>query len=110
MVQDIIETDPVGELQLKVFLKPRAHGFDVWEEPMVTLRLPKLFSLHADPCERADHERMGYQRTFTNVLRGQVDSSGFDRFEPEQISGISAPALAPPSFPQMPPATQRCRS
>jgi len=28
----------------------------------------------------------------------------------QQISGISEPALAPPSFPQMPPATQRCRS
>jgi arylsulfatase len=29
---------------------------------MVTLRLPKLFDLRADPFERADHESMGYSR------------------------------------------------
>jgi len=43
-----------------VFLEQRAHGFDVWEEPFVTLRLPKLFNLRSDPFERADHEGMGY--------------------------------------------------
>jgi arylsulfatase len=44
------------------FMEQRGHGFDVWQEPMVTLRLPKLFNLRADPFERADHEGMGYQR------------------------------------------------
>jgi arylsulfatase len=44
------------------FMEQRAHGFDVWQEPMVTLRLPKLFNLRSDPFERADHEGMGYQR------------------------------------------------
>jgi arylsulfatase len=29
---------------------------------MVTLRVPKLFDLKADPFERADHEGMGYSR------------------------------------------------
>jgi arylsulfatase len=43
-------------------MEQRAHGFDVWQEPMVTLRLPKLFNLRSDPFERADHEGMGYQR------------------------------------------------
>ena len=43
-----------------VFMEQRAHGFDVWEEPMVTLRLPKIFSLRADPFERADHEGIDY--------------------------------------------------
>jgi arylsulfatase len=43
-----------------VFMEQRAHGFDVWQEPMVTLRVPKLFNLRADPFERADHEGMGY--------------------------------------------------
>jgi len=43
-----------------VFLEQRAHGFDVWEEPFVQLRLPKLFSLRADPFERADHEGIDY--------------------------------------------------
>ncbi|MCU0577982.1 MAG: arylsulfatase [Desulfobacterota bacterium] len=43
-----------------VFLEQRGHGFDVWQEPFVTLRLPKLFNLRNDPFERADKEGMGY--------------------------------------------------
>jgi arylsulfatase len=43
-----------------VFLEQRGHGFDVWQEPFVELRLPKLFNLRTDPFERADHEAMGY--------------------------------------------------
>jgi arylsulfatase len=45
-----------------VFQEQRAHGFDVWQEPMVTLRVPKLFDLRADPFERTDHEAIGYSR------------------------------------------------
>ncbi len=43
-----------------VFMEQRAHGFDVWQEPFVVLRFPKLFNLRTDPFERADHEGMGY--------------------------------------------------
>jgi len=45
-----------------VFQEQRAHGFDVWEEPFVTLRVPKLFNLRMDPFERADHEGMEYSK------------------------------------------------
>lgn len=45
-----------------VFMEQRSHGFDVWQDPMVTLRVPKLFDLRADPFERGDHEGMGYAR------------------------------------------------
>ncbi len=45
-----------------VFLEQRAHGFDVWQEPLVELRLPKLFDLRADPFERADHESSNYDQ------------------------------------------------
>ncbi|MGH8068186.1 MAG: arylsulfatase [Candidatus Entotheonellia bacterium] len=45
-----------------VFAEQRAHGFDVWQEPFVPLRLPKLFDLRADPFERADHEAIDYGR------------------------------------------------
>ncbi|MFC1665184.1 arylsulfatase [Pseudomonadota bacterium] len=45
-----------------VFMEQRAHGFDVWQDPFVTLRFPKLFNLRTDPFERADHEGMGYGR------------------------------------------------
>jgi arylsulfatase A-like enzyme len=44
-----------------LFLEQRAKGFDVWQDPMVVLRLPKLFNLRADPFERAE-EGMDYQR------------------------------------------------
>jgi arylsulfatase A-like enzyme len=45
-----------------VFEEQRGHGFDVWQEPTVTLRMPKLFDLRADPFERADHESIGYSK------------------------------------------------
>jgi len=45
-----------------VFQEQRAHSFDVWEEPMVTLRVPKLFDLRGDPFERADHDGIDYPR------------------------------------------------
>jgi arylsulfatase A-like enzyme len=44
-----------------VFMEQRGHGFDVWQEPFVTLRLPKLFDLLGDPFERADHEAANYE-------------------------------------------------
>jgi arylsulfatase len=45
-----------------VFAEQRAHGFDVWQEPFVQLRLPKIFNLRSDPFETADHEGMDYER------------------------------------------------
>ena len=45
-----------------VFLEQRAHSFDVWQEPFVPLRAPKLFTLRGDPFERADHEAIDYER------------------------------------------------
>jgi arylsulfatase A-like enzyme len=43
-----------------VFAEQRAHGLDVWQDPFVTLRFPKLFDLLGDPFERADHEAIDY--------------------------------------------------
>jgi len=38
-----------------VFMEQRVRGTaQVWHEPMVTLRIPKLFNLRTDPYERAD--------------------------------------------------------
>ena len=38
-----------------VFAEQRAHGtLQVWSEPLVTLRVPKIFNLRTDPYERAD--------------------------------------------------------
>lgn len=45
-----------------VFMEQRAHGLKAWQEPLVTLRYPKLFTLRGDPFERADHESGNYER------------------------------------------------
>jgi arylsulfatase len=45
-----------------VFLEQRGHGFEVWQEPLVELRLPKLFNLRMDPFERVEKEAAGYTR------------------------------------------------
>jgi len=43
-----------------VFQEQREHGFAVWAEPFVPLRMPKLFNLRTDPFEIADHASMDY--------------------------------------------------
>jgi arylsulfatase A-like enzyme len=45
-----------------VFAEQRAHSLNVWQDPFVTLRLPKLFNLRSDPFETADHEGIDYDR------------------------------------------------
>jgi arylsulfatase len=43
-----------------VFQEQRAHGFAVWAEPFVSLRVPKLFNLRTDPFEIADKVSIDY--------------------------------------------------
>jgi arylsulfatase len=38
------------------FMEQRAHGLDVWKEPMVSLRGPDIYNLRSDPFERAKDE------------------------------------------------------
>ncbi len=45
-----------------VFAEQRAEGGDVWQDPFVPLRLPKIFDLRADPFERADREAYDYMQ------------------------------------------------
>jgi arylsulfatase len=49
----------VGDWKL-VFAEQRARRFDVWRDPFVTLRIPKVFHLRRDPLERADTDANGY--------------------------------------------------
>ena len=78
-----------------VFLEQRGHGFDVWQEPFVELRLPKLFNLRTDPFERADHEAMGYpqwrmERAFLIAPAGAYVGQwlqSFKDFPPRQKPG-----------------------
>ncbi len=45
-----------------VFLEQRAEGLNVWQDPLVPLRFPKLFDIKADPFERAQHDAGEYDR------------------------------------------------
>ena len=45
-----------------VFAEQRSHSLDVWQDPFVPLRFPKLFNLRSDPFEEADHESIDYPR------------------------------------------------
>ena len=38
------------------FMEQRAHGLDVWREPLVALRVPKIHNLRSDPFERGDED------------------------------------------------------
>mgnify|MGYP001823299701 FL=1 len=77
------------------FLEQRGHGFDVWQEPFVELRLPRLVSVRSDPFERAHHEGMGYQqwrleRAFVLVpAQAFVGNwlASFEQFPPRQKPG-----------------------
>jgi arylsulfatase len=77
------------------FLEQRGHGFDVWQEPFVELRLPRLVSVRSDPFERAPHEGMGYQkwrldRAFVLVPAQAFVAnwlSSFEEFPPRQKPG-----------------------
>jgi arylsulfatase len=43
----------IGDWKM-VFMEQRASYFDIWREPFVSLRAPKIFNLRRDPFERAD--------------------------------------------------------
>jgi arylsulfatase len=51
-----------------VFREQRAHGLEVWQDPWVTLRAPKIFNLRMDPLERMDHEGGGYEQWYAEHM------------------------------------------
>jgi arylsulfatase len=78
-----------------VFAEQRGEGMNVWQEPFVSLRLPKLFNLRSDPFETADHESMDYERWRVEHLFVMVPAqqfvgrflSTFKEFPPSQKPG-----------------------
>jgi len=80
-----------------VFAEQREHGFDVWQEPFVTLRVPKL-NIRSDPFKTADHEGMDYERWRVEHLFLLVPAqqyvgqflSTFKEFPPRQKAGSFA--------------------
>jgi arylsulfatase len=48
-------------------MEQRAHGLGVWREPLVSLRVPKLFNVRSDPFERGDEDAtMFYDKWFAD--------------------------------------------
>jgi arylsulfatase len=78
-----------------VFAEQRAHGLEVWEEPFVPLRLPKIFNLRSDPFETADHDAIDYahwriDHLFVLVPAQQYVArflATFQEFPPSQAPG-----------------------
>jgi arylsulfatase len=78
-----------------VFQEQRAYGFDVWQEPFVPLRLPKIINLRMDPFEVAEHVAIGYSRwrldrTFLLIPAQQIVGQfigTFREFPPSQKVG-----------------------
>ena len=78
-----------------MFSEQRAHSFDVWQEPLVTLRFPKLFNLLRDPFERADHEGIDYTHWMADRMFVMVPAQAyvgkflatFREFPPRQKPG-----------------------
>jgi arylsulfatase len=60
----------VGDWKV-VFAEQRAHRMDVWRDPFVTLRSPKLFQLRRDPFERADTDSNTYNEWWMRKISPQ---------------------------------------
>ncbi len=60
-----------------VFMEQRKHYFDVWSEPFVSLRIPKIFNLRSDPYERADTDSNNYRTWWIRHAFLLVPAQGF---------------------------------
>jgi len=60
-----------------VFMEQRARSWDVWAEPFVALRLPKVFNLRQDPFERADTDANAYNNWWIRKLYTLVPAQTF---------------------------------
>lgn len=75
-----------------VFKEQRAQTFDVWTEPFVSLRLPKIFNLRSDMYERADTDANNYRTWWIRRIFALVPAqtfvgeyiSTFEEFPPRQ--------------------------
>ncbi len=75
-----------------VFAEQRARQFDIWREPYVFLRIPKLFHLRRDPFEQADVGSNSYNEWWVartpRILHGTAVLTpflmSFQQFPPRQ--------------------------
>jgi len=60
-----------------VFKEQRAKTFDVWTEPFVSLRVPKIFNLRTDMYERGDTDSNNYNRWWIKRIFALVPAQTF---------------------------------
>jgi hypothetical protein len=60
-----------------VFLEQREHGFSVWGNPFIPLRVPLIEDLHADPYERASYEASDYDHWMIDRVYLLVPAQAF---------------------------------
>ena len=74
-----------------VFMEQRVHGtLQIWAEPFVALRVPKLYNLRTDPYERADVTSNTY---YDWLLENDYLVAGRDRARravPGDVRGVPA--------------------
>jgi arylsulfatase len=78
-----------------VFMEQPAHGLEVWMQPFLPLRTPKLFNLRSDPFERAQYEAGDYVKWFVEHAFVFVPAqaivaehlASFQQFPPRQAPG-----------------------
>jgi len=60
-----------------VFLEQREHGFGVWSNPLIPLRVPLIEDLRADPFERASYEASDYDHWMIDRIFVLVPAQAF---------------------------------
>jgi arylsulfatase len=60
-----------------VFSEQRAKKFNVWAEPFVQLRVPKIFNLRQDPFERADTDSNSYEAWWEKKISARGGAAVF---------------------------------
>jgi len=79
-----------------VYAEQRAQRFDVWRDPFLVLRIPKVFHLRRDPFERADTDSNSYnlwwdKKIGTALMLGNTAVGQFvqslQQFPPRQRPG-----------------------
>jgi hypothetical protein len=93
----VMSTAPASAQQPKpkVFLDQQAYGLEVWMQPMVRLRAPKIFNVRSDPFERSEHEAGAYdtwsiEHAFVLVPAQAIGGEylkSFQQFPPRQRLG-----------------------
>lgn len=93
----LLASTRVGDWKV-VYAEQRAKRFDLWREPFVQLRIPKVFHLRRDPFERADTDSNSYNEWWARKMTGAAGMSALAVGQFEQSLKAFPPRQKPSSF------------